>query len=66
VELDELRVQTWRKQLAFSGYHSMLAVLLGRLLHKDRTGQQLVLWERMDRMVEQGRVGTILEHMGLW
>lgn len=61
-----LRVQTWRKQLAFSGYHSMLAVLPGRLLHKDRTGPLLVSWEHTGRMVEQGRVGMILEHMGRW
>ena len=66
VELDELRVQTWRKQLAFSGYHSRLAVLPGRLLNKDRMKRQLVLWERTDRKVEQEMVGMILEHTGRW
>jgi hypothetical protein len=66
VELDELRVQIWRMQLAFSGYHSRLAVLPGRLLNKDRMKRQLVLWERTGRMVEQEMVEMILEHMGLW
>ena len=61
-----LRVQTWRKQLAFSGDRSRLAVLPGRLLNMDRMERQLVLWERTDRMAEQGRVEMVLAHMGRW